>query len=148
MRRYAGSVSGCTFCGILAGQVAASRVHEDDLTLAFLDIAPFSTGHTLVVPKTHEPSIRQLAEADASAVWRTARRVARAIGRALPECEGVSFLAADGEAAGQEVPHAHLHVVPRRTGDGLGFRLPPNHGAHEARNVLDAVAESLKRVIE
>ncbi len=139
---------GCTFCGILAGEVPASRVFEDDRTLAFLDIAPFSPGHTLVVPKTHEPSIRQLAESDASAIWLTARRVARAIPGALAECEGVSFLAADGEAAGQEVPHAHLHVVPRRTDDGLGFRLPPNHGAHEPRAVLDATAERIRRVIE
>jgi len=127
--------------------VRASRVHEDEGTLAFLDIAPFSFGHTLVVPKTHEPSFRQLGEADASAVWHSARLIARAMESALPRCEGVSCLAADGEAAGQEVPHAHLHVVPRHTGDGLGFRLPPNHGTHEDRTVLDAVAQTLIRAM-
>ena len=142
------SVSSCTFCRILEGQVAASRVHEDDRTLAFLDVAPFSTGHTLVVPKTHEPSFRRLADADAAAVWQTARRVARAMERALPECHGVTFLGADGEAAGQEVPHAHLQVVPRRAGDGLGFRLPPNHGADEHRSVLDSVAREIKSAIK
>jgi diadenosine tetraphosphate (Ap4A) HIT family hydrolase len=141
-------VEDCTFCGILAGDIPASRVDEDDRSLAFLDIAPFSVGHTLVVPKSHEPSIRRLAEPDAAAMWRTARRVARAMRGALTECEGVSFLAADGEAAGQEVPHAHLHVVPRRAGDGLGFRLPPNHGAHEPRSTLDAIAERIRRAIE
>lgn len=136
-------MTGCTFCGIIAGQVPASRVHEDDRTLAFLDIAPFSPGHTLVVPRYHEASIRDLTESDATAVWRTARLVARALGRAMPDCEGVSFLAADGEAAGQEVAHAHLHVVPRHAGDGIGFRLPPGHGPHEARTTLDAVARRI-----
>lgn len=135
-------MSACIFCGIVAGQVAASRVHEDDRTVAFLDIAPLSRGHALVVPKAHEPSVRRLSEADASAVWRAGRRVARALERALPECEGVSFLVADGEAAGQEVPHAHLHLVPRRKGDGLGFRAPPGHGAPEARGTLDSIAET------
>ncbi len=137
----------CTFCGILEGSIRASRVHEDERTLAFLDIAPFSFGHTLVVPKTHEPSFRRLDEPYATAVWRTARLVARAMKSALPRCEGVNFLAADGEAAGQEVPHAHLHVVPRHAKDGLGFRLPPNHGTHEDRTVLDVVAQTLIRAM-
>lgn len=141
-------MSGCTFCRILARELTASRVYEDERVLAFLDIAPFSRGHTLVVPKTHEPSFRQLREADAAAVWQAARRVARAMEQALAGCQGVSFLAADGEAAGQEVPHAHLHVVPRREGDGLGFRLPPGHGPHEQRSALDAIAETLGHAVE
>lgn len=136
----------CTFCRILAEQLAASVVHDDDRVLAFLDIAPMAVGHTLVVPKVHEPSSRRLDEAAAQAVWRVARLVARAVTNATG-AEAISYLAADGEAGGQEVPHAPLHVVPRRRGDGLGFRLPPGHGPHAARDELDAVAARVAAAI-
>ncbi len=103
----------CAFCRIVAGALEASRVVEDERVLAFMDVAPMTEGHAVVVPREHRASLLELSEADAAAVWETAHRVARAALRALDGCERVNLFAAVGEVAGQEVPHAHLHVLPR-----------------------------------
>jgi diadenosine tetraphosphate (Ap4A) HIT family hydrolase len=104
------------FCAIVNGTAQAAIVHSDDLTVAFRDIRPLTAGHTLVVPRTHEASVRNLDTATASAIWNAGLVVARLAGIAESD---VSFWLADGSRAGQEVMHAHLHVLPRTEGDGL-----------------------------
>lgn len=136
----------CTFCRIVAGALEASRVVEDERVLAFMDVAPMTEGHAVVVPREHRASLLELSEADAAAVWETAHRVARAALRALDGCEGVNLFAAVGEVAGQEVPHAHLHVLPRRRGDGFEYRAPPTR-ARAPREALDAVAARIARAL-
>jgi diadenosine tetraphosphate (Ap4A) HIT family hydrolase len=137
-------VSSCPFCSIVAGELEASVVHEDERTFAFLDIRPLTDGHALVVPRRHAASLGELDPEDGAAVFRAGQAVAAALRRSDLPCDGVNFLLADGAAAGQDVFHVHLHVVPRFEGDGFGLRFPPGYGVRP-RAVLDAVAARVNR---
>lgn len=96
----------CIFCKIISGDVSAYRVYEDETVLAFLDIHPIRPGHTLVIPKTHNPNAHHLSEFDYDAVMRAAKNVALRIEKQLhPKRVGMLV-------AGWDVPHAHIHVVP------------------------------------
>lgn len=112
---------GCVFCQIVAGESPAHIVAEDQRCLAFMDIAPLSRGHVLVVPRAHSSGLLDMSPDDGAAVMRTTLRVAAAVNTALRP-DGMNLFHATGEAAGQSVFHAHLHVVPRWHGDG--FRPP------------------------
>jgi len=111
-------VEGCVFCAISVGRAPAEIVCQETGALAFLDIHPVAPGHTLVIPRRHADSIAELDEEAAAAVMRLATRMARALYRAL-QPDGLTLLQNDGRAAGQEVPHFHLHLIPRWYGDGL-----------------------------
>jgi histidine triad (HIT) family protein len=106
----------CIFCRIIARQAPAYVIHEDDRVIVFLSLE----SHPLVVPKAHIPDIYTLDDDTASAVMQTATRVARAVKAGL-HCDGVYLTQANEPAAGQDVFHFHLHVYPRRHGDGLRF---------------------------
>ncbi|MEO8719125.1 MAG: HIT domain-containing protein, partial [Burkholderiales bacterium] len=105
----------CVFCKLVAKQIPASIVYEDESTLAFMDLGQVNPGHVLVACKAHADNIYALDEAQAAAVFRTAVRVARAV-RAAFNPEGLSVYQANGKPAGQTVPHFHLHVLPRHEG--------------------------------
>lgn len=137
-------MSGCVFCEIVAGRAPASFVHRDAEWVAFLDIQPVAAGHLLVVPVQHAASLDELAEETAARMLAAGRGLGRALRRSGVPCEGVLFLLADGEAAGQEVPHVHLHVIPRRRGDGFGFRFPEGYGEVASRGAIDAVATRIR----
>ena len=111
----------CLFCKIVAGDIPATKVHEDDRTVAFMDINPGSRGHLLVIPRTHAPDIHAIDEADLAAVAATAKLLA---GKAVDKlgAEGVNVIQNNGSAAWQTVFHYHVHVVPRYSDDGI--RLP------------------------
>ena len=97
-------------------------MYDDERVLAFLDLNPATPGHLLVVPKRHAPDLAGLDPDDGAHMFRVAQRLAAAV-RASPVApEGINLFLADGEVAGQEVFHAHLHVVPRRRDDGFGVR--------------------------
>jgi histidine triad (HIT) family protein len=110
----------CVFCRIRDGQIPSVKIHEDERTLAFMDINPLNAGHCLVVTKAHAPTLFEAEVADLQAAIAAARRVARAIRDALAP-DGLNMLQANGAAAFQSVPHFHLHLIPRFTGDGKGF---------------------------
>ncbi|MDQ6669256.1 MAG: HIT family protein [Chloroflexota bacterium] len=112
-------MASCTFCAIAAGELPSSLVWRDELVLAFLDIQPRNPGHTLVVPRTHHPSLAALPETTGARMFLMAQRIASVLRQATVRCEAVSLALADGPAAGQEVPHVHLHVQPRFSGDDL-----------------------------
>lgn len=137
----------CVFCAILAGRAEASVVYEDPSTLAFLDINPMVPGHTLVIPKTHRPNLAGLDSAQMAALIQVGNRIASAMRLSALRCEGVNLFLADGAAAGQEVMHVHLHVIPRFAGDGFGLRLPPGYG-RQSRRVLEQQAQLLRHVLE
>ena len=111
---------GCIFCQIRDGQIPSTGIYEDDKTLAFMDINPVTDGHLLVIPKVHTETIFDMIGPDLSAVWATTKKVADAIRQAL-QPDGLNLLQANGAAAGQAVPHFHLHLIPRWKGDGKGF---------------------------
>lgn len=114
----------CIFCAIAEGRAPAEVVFEDKETMAFMDINPANSGHTLVIPKRHARDIYELDEETAAAVMRTALRVTRAIKAAL-QPDGMNLLQSNGRAGGQVVPHFHMHIIPRWHGDGLRLARPP-----------------------
>ncbi|WP_084074732.1 HIT family protein [Demequina sp. NBRC 110052] len=127
----------CVFCRIISRELPSSVVYEDETVLAFMDIQPATPGHALVVPKRHSPGLEDVNESDGAAMFMAAQRVAAAIRRSTIPCEGVNLFFADGEAALQEVFHAHLHVIPRNPQDG--FRIEAKW-SEPPRDVLDARA--------
>jgi len=130
---------GCAFCRLARGEAPAHVVFEDGATLAFLDHRPLFVGHTLVIPRAHVATLMDLPADLAPALLGAAALVARAVERGLG-AEG-SFVAVNNRVS-QSVPHLHVHVVPRRHGDGLrGFFWP----RHKYRDVAE-MAETAERL--
>jgi histidine triad (HIT) family protein len=137
----------CVFCDIVAGRLPASVVYRDERVCAFMDIRPVNPGHVLVIPLAHAAELATL-ESDAGAqMFRIGQRLAGALRGSGVRCDGINFLLADGEAAGQEVFHVHLHVIPRHTGDGFGFRYGPDFGVLPDREVLEATARAVREAL-
>jgi len=123
-------MSNCVFCRIVAKEIPATLVHEDEHTLAFMDIGQVNPGHVLVAVKKHAENIYALEDAQAAAVFRAAAKVARAI-RGAFEPQGLSVYQANGAAAGQTVLHLHVHLVPRYEGDGMALIWPVKNPPRE-----------------
>lgn len=111
----------CVFCAIVAGNAPAIRIFEDGGFLAFLDIRPFTRGHTLVVPKSHTVDLTDTEPQTVAEMTRIGQRIARAARLSGLHADGNNLAINDGKAAFQSVFHIHLHVVPRRNGDRLSF---------------------------
>lgn len=135
----------CVFCLIERGDAPASVVYEDELVLAFLDLQPINEGHTLVIPRHHAVGLADLEDDTGARMFGVARRIAAALRRSPLRCEGVNLFLADGEAALQEVLHAHLHVVPRWSGDGLTIDAGPVPDV--TREQLDDHAEAIRSAL-
>ena len=115
-------VKTCLFCQIIAGEAEAAKVHEDEHTVAFLDIRPLFHGHVLLVPRTHVETLPELGAELVAPVFSAAKRLCRAV-EAAQDAKG-TFVAMNNIVS-QSVPHLHVHVVPRRPKDGLkGFFWP------------------------
>jgi histidine triad (HIT) family protein len=113
----------CIFCSIVAGEAPASIVHESDRVLAFMDINPVTLGHLLVIPKAHHADLADVDPADAAEMMLVAQQLNVAVRASELEPAGVNLFYADGEEAGQEVFHAHLHMIPRYPDDGFGLTI-------------------------
>ena len=117
----------CIFCKIVARELPAQIVAEDERTVSFMDIAPATRGHALVIPRAHSADLRSVPEEDLHATFSAARRLAeRAIERL--GAEGVNILNSCGVAAWQTVFHFHLHVIPRYAADPLRLPWVPSEG--------------------
>ncbi len=138
----------CVFCRIIKGESPASRVYEDEAVLAFMDIKPVNAGHVLVIPKRHAAALADLNPEDCVRTFAAAQRVAAALYASGIRCEGVNLILADGEVAGQEVFHVHVHVIPRFAGDGFGFRFGPRYNDPTGRGELDSRAQQIRSVLE
>ena len=131
---------GCIFCAIVAGELPSSVVHEDEETLAFMDIRPITPGHLLVIPKQHATDLSEMPGEIGGRVMQTAMRCAAALRASDIPAEGINLFLADGRAAGQEVFHAHLHVIPRTRGDGFQLKLDyPDSPSRDTLNHQAAV---------
>jgi histidine triad (HIT) family protein len=108
----------CLFCRIIAGELPSVRVHEDERTVAFMDIAPATRGHLLVVPRTHADDLHDIDPADLAACATTAKVLAARLRERLA-ADGINLLNSSGAAAWQSVGHFHVHVIPRYAGDPL-----------------------------
>lgn len=110
----------CIFCAIVAGEIPSFKIYEDEFVLAYLDINPFSEGHTLVVPKAHSCGLIDTSDETLAMVIARVKRVAAHLKSALP-CDGFNVLQNNGEAAGQTVNHLHFHIVPRYGEEAVVF---------------------------
>ena len=137
-------MSECIFCDIIRGEEAASRVYEDDTTLAFMNIRQFNEGHVLVIPRMHVETVDQLSLDIAGTLFQTVVLVAKTVKETFKP-DGMNVWQSNGADAGQEVPHVHVHIFPRRHDDGFtGFRyasMPPL--VERAR--LDKLAAEIRR---
>ena len=138
----------CIFCEIVRGKAPASLLYSDDWVVAFMDIRPVNPGHLLVVPRVHAPHLADLDPDTGGHMFRIGRELAGALRASGVRCEGVNLFLADGEAAGQEVCHVHLHVIPRFRGDGFGFRFGPDYDLVPARETLDQTAAAIRKELE
>ena len=136
-------MAGCPFCAIVAGQLEASVVAQTPTALAFLDVRQAVPGHVLVVPREHVEDIHAIDPALAGEVMQLGVRVAQALRMAFNP-PGLNLWQSNGAAGGQEVPHFHLHVQPRRVADGL-LRVYPNGLPPLApRDELNRMAERIR----
>jgi histidine triad (HIT) family protein len=140
-------VSSCEFCEIVAGRSPASVVHRDAECIVLMDIRPVTPGHLLVVPIEHATHLADLDPQEGKALFALAQRLAAAIRRSELKPDGITLHLADGEVAGQEIFHVHLHVIPRYPGDGFGLKLPPDYGPHADRERLERDAATITRAL-
>jgi histidine triad (HIT) family protein len=120
----------CVFCKIVAGELPAQIIAEDERTVAFMDIYPAGRGHALVVPRQHSTDLLEVDPEDLAATVLVAERVARRVSDRL-NADGVNLLNSCGRVAGQTVFHFHLHVIPRYAGDLLRLPWTPTPGEPE-----------------
>jgi histidine triad (HIT) family protein len=134
----------CAFCAIIRGDAPATFVHQDDLVVAFMDIRPVQPGHLLVVPRVHAQLVPELDDRTLARLWAVATVLNRALRASALPTDAVSVYVADGDAAGQEVAHVHIHLIPRRADDGFGFRFPPGYGSQPGRLALETIADQIR----
>jgi len=134
----------CIFCRIVKGEIPCVKIHETDRVLAFLDIAPVAPGHTLVIPKAHHETLFAVPEELGGHLLAAQKLVGQAILTATG-ATGLNVQMNNFESAGQVVFHAHLHLIPRRVGDGLAL-WPGTPYADNA--AMGAMAEAIRRALE
>jgi len=132
----------CIFCNIVSGEIPARKIHETQRSLGFLDAFPLTKGHSLVIPKTHYLKIQEMTDVDNADLFESVRVISVRMERISPS----SLVAIhNGKESGQEVPHVHVHLIPRHAFDGVG----PVHSMFTKRPKLsdvefDEIAEILR----
>jgi len=125
----------CIFCKIVAGEIPAYKIYEDEDSLAFLDINPVNPGHALVISKKHAANLEEIEASDLQKLI----VVVKIVGRLLKEklgYAGYNVNISNDPVAGQEVPHLHFHLVPRKAGDGLMLWPHAQYAEGEAEEIL------------
>src|ERR1700694_4621150 len=133
----------CIFCASLRGNSPASFTYEDDTVVAFMDVQPITHGHMLVVPRAHSVLMSEVNETVAMRSFRVARKLA-SVARSTLGAAGVNLFVADGEAAFQDVPHFHVHVIPRYPKDGFGLAFPAKYSSPPSRAELETIADAIR----
>jgi histidine triad (HIT) family protein len=134
--------SQCTFCDLIKGAAEVSVCHEDADSIAFMDIQPVNAGHVLVVPRAHYNSLLDVPPEIGVHLFQVTMRLAGAI-RRVTGCDDMNIVVNSGAAAGQDEPHYHVHIIPRRENDGFSIDLPFSGSMMPDRTVLDAMAVQL-----
>lgn len=137
----------CIFCRIIGGEEMVSVVHEDERTIAFLDIQPMSRGHMLIVTKDHYETLFDLPEDLAAHCLAVARRVAPGLQKAMG-AHALNVFSANGRAGGQDVMHFHLHLIPVCEGEPFALQLPVPDAPIPSRSDLDITAARISRAIQ
>lgn len=136
----------CVFCQIVRGESPATFVYQDDAVIAFMDIQPITQGHMLVVPREHSVFMKDMNDQTAMRSFHVARHLAEVAARTLG-AGGVNLFVADGEVAFQDVPHFHIHVIPRYAGDGFSLTFPPSYETPPSRAQLEAIASAIHSAV-
>jgi histidine triad (HIT) family protein len=131
----------CIFCRLIKGEISASKVYEDEQTVAFMDLGQVNPGHVLVALKRHAATLLDITPDEAAAAMQTARQVALAVKLAF-DPPGMTLLQCNGKEGDQTVFHFHMHVVPRHGDDGIALSWPRKDPAREQ---LDAYAERIRQ---
>ncbi len=134
----------CIFCQIAADLVPASVVYRDTEVIAFMDIRPFNLGHLLVIPVDHAVYLSDLDSGVGGRMFQIGQQMAGALRNSNIRCEGINFFLADGEVAGQEVFHTHLHVIPRFHDDDVGLEQALAKFAKVSREELNDSAANIR----
>ena len=135
-------MSNCTLCDLVARTIPVSVAYEDSTIFAFMDIKPVNYGHVLIVPKKHIVYLAELDEDTGAELFKVTMKMAQAVRHSEVKCEAVNLFLADGEAAGQEEFHVHMHVIPRYEDDR--FKLQIDYPARPTREELDKTAERIR----
>lgn len=148
LERCAAGNESCIFCAILAGKAPASFIYRDDSVAAFMDLYPVTPGHLLIIPTAHAASLSKVDPTVAAHIMELAQQLGRAVSASDLGCDGFNLFLANGGAAGQDIFHAHLHILPRFHGDGFGFRFPGHYPREAERELLDQQAAHLRAQLE
>ncbi len=137
----------CVFCKIVAGEIPAKVIMQNEKAMALLDAFPLAPGHSLVIPKSHYAKVQQMSEQDAKAVFEIVWKLVGAV-ETGSEVNASTIAIHNGGEAGQEVPHVHVHIVPRKRGDGAGaihsmFKIKPKLSPQEIDSLCERIASNL-----
>jgi histidine triad (HIT) family protein len=137
----------CVFCKIIAGEIPAKVIMQNEKAMALLDAFPLAAGHSLVIPKSHYSRVQEMSEQDAKAMFEIVWKLVGAVETAS-EVDASTIAIHNGSEAGQEVPHVHAHIVPRKGGDGAGpihsmFKTKPKLSTQEMDSLRERIASGL-----
>jgi histidine triad (HIT) family protein len=137
----------CIFCKIIAGEISTRVIIQNEKAMALLDAFPLAAGHTLVIPKSHYAKVQQMSDQDAAAVFDMVWKLAGAVETAS-QVNASTIAIHNGSDAGQEVPHVHVHIVPRKSGDGAGaihsmFKMKPKLSPQDMDSLGNRIADNL-----
>ena len=137
----------CIFCKISTGEISSRIIMQNEKAMALLDAFPLAAGHTLVIPKSHYAKVQQMSDQDAAAVFDMVWKLAGVVETAS-QVNASTIAIHNGSDAGQEVPHVHVHIVPRKTGDGAGaihsmFRMKPKLSPQDMDSLRNRIADNL-----
>ena len=131
---------GCIFCRIVAGEIPSAKLYEDENNIAVLDINPVSEGHTLVIFKEHIADVFEMEAKSFSLFAAAVPRIARAL-KDSTQADGINVVLNNRRCSGQLIPHIHLHLIPRKDGDGLGLQWP---AGKYSEGKMDEVLKKIK----
>lgn len=140
--------SGCIFCKIASGKIPAKILLQNKSTMALLDAFPLAAGHTLVIPRSHYAKLQDMKQPDVAALFEMTWQVVSAV-EAGSKTSATTIAVHNGREAGQEIPHVHVHIIPRRPGDGAGpvhsmFGKRPKLGPEEMESLRSKIAANLQ----
>lgn len=137
----------CVFCKIIAGEISARVIMQNEKAMALLDAFPLAACHTLVIPKSHYAKVQQMSEQDSVAMFGMVWKLAGAVETAS-QVNASTIAIHNGSDAGQEVPHVHVHIVPRKTSDGAGaihsmFKIKPKLSPQDMDSLRNRILDNL-----
>ena len=137
----------CVFCKIVAGEIPTRVIMQNEKAMALLDAFPLAAGHSLIIPRSHYSKVQQMSEEDAKAVFEIVWKLTGAV-EAGSQVNASTIAIHNGSEAGQEVPHVHVHIVPRKRGDGAGpihsmFKTKPKLSTQEMDSLRERIANNL-----